>query len=378
MRIALVIERFDPRRGGKELSTAQLAAALAQTGQDVTVLAMSAAHNYSPDYRADVPEISGASKAARFANFASAVAARRKDFDIIHGMCPLPCLDVYQPRGGTVPSQIAASVNRSGLLLKPLNRIGWSVNPLRRLVRKYERGLMADESVACLGVSRMVADEFKKFYGRTENVHVVYNAVDIPLNAGVAERQLWRNEVRTQIGLAVDEPLYLTVANNLKLKGVDWLIKAFAKRSRQGRIAVVGCGDCGEMESLAASLGLAGRVIFHHRVDDIFKWYSAADAVVLLSWQDACSRVILEAVRFGTPSMSTRLNGASEILSGGAGVIVERPDDVDAVDAGLERLVSAEEKSSFAAACAEAGQGLTWQRHCGELLKIYAKQMEKK
>jgi UDP-glucose:(heptosyl)LPS alpha-1,3-glucosyltransferase len=207
---------------------------------------------------------------------------------------------------------------------------------------------------------------------------VVYNAVDIPQNAGIAERQLWRNEIRTQMGVAMDEPLYLTVANNLKLKGVDWLIKAFAKRGGQGRVVVIGSKDFAEMESLAASLGLAGRVIFREHVDNIFKWYSAADAAVLLSWQDACSRVILESVRWGLPSMSTQFNGASEVLCDGAGVVVSRPDDIDAVIAGLDRLADADERRRFTAACAAAGEKLTWQRHCMELLEIYAKVMERK
>lgn len=378
MKIALVIERFDPRRGGRELSTAQLAAALAQAGHDVTVLTMENANNIPTEFRVEVLNVSGASKVARFKNFAFAVAGRKKDFDILHGMAAMPCLDVYQPRGGTSPAQMRASVKRSNPLLMPLKILGWSMNPLRRLLRKYEQGLMADESVACLAVSQTVADEFKKYFNRRENVHVVYNAVDIPQNAGVAEHQLWRNEVRTQLGVAVDEPLYLTVANNLKLKGVDWLIRAFAKRGGQGRLVVIGSKDFSEMETLAASLGLSGRVIFREHTDNIFKWYSAADAVVLLSWQDACSRVILEAVRWGTPSMSTQLNGASEILKDGAGVVVMRPDDIDAVVAGLDRLADANERAMFAAACASAGEKLTWQRHCRELLEIYEKQMEQK
>ncbi|HPS53276.1 MAG TPA: hypothetical protein PLK08_06965, partial [Phycisphaerae bacterium] len=73
-----------------------------------------------------------------------------------------------------------------------------------------------------------------------------------------------------------------------------------------------------------------------------------------------------------------RYNGASEVLLDGAGVVIGRPDDIDAVVAGLNRLVDPEERSRFVNACAAAGEKLTWRRHCSELLEIYAKQMEKK
>ncbi|HPS53724.1 MAG TPA: glycosyltransferase, partial [Phycisphaerae bacterium] len=102
MRIALVIERLDSRRGGRELSTVELAAALAEAGQDVTVLTMEAAdHEILGRVHVDVLAACGAGKAERFGHFAAAVAERKKDFDIVHGMTAMPCLDVYQPRGGS-------------------------------------------------------------------------------------------------------------------------------------------------------------------------------------------------------------------------------------------------------------------------------------
>jgi glycosyltransferase involved in cell wall biosynthesis len=99
--------------------------------------------------------------------------------------------------------------------------------------------------------------------------------------------------------------------------------------------------------------------------------YSAADAVVLLSWQDACSRVILEAIRWRLASLTTRFNGAAELLARGAGKVVESPRDRAAVVAAMERLADPSRRREMSAACREIADFVGVARHVDELEGIY-------
>ena len=106
-------------------------------------------------------------------------------------------------------------------------------------------------------------------------------------------------------------------------------------------------------------------------VSDIFRYYSAADVVLLLSWQDACSRVILEAVRWGVPSITTRYNGAAEVLAEGAGIVVESPDDSAGVAAALATMCDPASRAHMRRACLAKADYLSIRRHVDELEALY-------
>ena len=112
-------------------------------------------------------------------------------------------------------------------------------------------------------------------------------------------------------------------------------------------------------------------MVFVGPTDEIHQWYAAADACVLLSWYDPCSRVVLEATRWGIPSITTVYNGASEILADGAGIIVGSPKDRRAVAAAMEELADPHRRAMRARACLDVAERLSMDRHVEELLKIY-------
>ena len=59
-------------------------------------------------------------------------------------------------------------------------------------------------------------------------------------------------------------------------------------------------------------------MIFVGPVDDPVPYYAAADALVLPSFYDPFGLVVLEAAACGLPVVTSRVNGASELLSEGA------------------------------------------------------------
>src|SRR4029077_15164486 len=77
---------------------------------------------------------------------------------------------------------------------------------------------------------------------------------------------------------------------------------------------VAGNRHTAEFEDLARRLGVAERVRFVGYRDDIVNCYFASDFLVHPTFYDPCSHVVLEAMTCGLPVITTRYNGASELL----------------------------------------------------------------
>ena len=403
MNIALVIERLEVGRGGRERSVAEIAAALAGRGHAVTVICQ---RGQRPPAGVELLEMGsrGLGRAAQLRNFAVAVerAVRRHRCDVVHATLPIPAANVYQPRGGTAPGRLAARRQLLAPARRLASRLAGPLNLARRAYADLERQVLADHRIACLCVSGVVAEELAVYYGRRENVRVVYSGVDVP-DASAQQRQAWRRQWRQRWGASDAETLLLCPAHNFAVKGVAPLIEALARGTgvsprstgvssvcitgvppvdcRLG-LVVVGNDVAWPYRRLARRLGVGSRVTFEKGVDDIFPLYSAADAVALLSWQDACSRVVLEAMRWGVPSLTTRQNGAHELLVGNVvthdvtaapapgGLVVESPDDA-AVPAALAELCDPARRAALAEGCRQRSALASMKRQVDELCRAY-------
>ncbi len=377
MKIALVIERMDTFRGGRETSTAQTAAALAAKGHSVTILCQSGSWAHE-GVQLKTFGRRGPLSVSLLSNFVADVQreAAAGGYDIVHTTLPVPGAHVYQPRGGTVPGQAAASARRHNFIAAVVGDLLRSASPLRRKMTDLERQVVADSKTLCLSVSAMVAAEFERYYHRSEGVKTVYNAVDIPA-ATAEQRADWRQRLRFSLGASSSDVVLLTVAKNLALKGVDKLIEAFAawyhrKSPRAVRLVVVG-QEMHEGYQRHAGLRDVGRLVsFLPWTSEMSQWYAAADACVLLSWYDPCSRVVLEAVRWGLPSITTAYNGAAELLAGGAGIVVPSPRDRQAIAGALEKMMDPQVRAQCSAACAAVADSVSMDRYISELLAAYA------
>lgn len=119
---------------------------------------------------------------------------------------------------------------------------------------------------------------------------------------------------------------WLYVGNLEIVKAVDVLLAALAEAgSRLGlgwELNVVGDGpDAERLKLLADRLGIDGNVVWHGRVpwgDELFRFYSECDALVLTSMTETGPRVVLEAMAAGMPVISTKVGLAEELLPSAA------------------------------------------------------------
>ena len=370
---------MDLFRGGRETSTAQIAAELARRGCDVTILCQQGSWRHEG---VEVVPLGrrGLTRAGRLRNFVDDVHRQlgQTHYDVGHAMLPIPAADVVQFRGGTIAGQRLASRRRKGPIGSALAGLFAPLNARRATMAMLERQLIADESVALLPVSDMVAQELAEHYGRTENLRVVYNAVADPV-ADAEQVAQWRRQGRIRVGLESEGILFLTLATNFALKGVAETIRAFARwrgtvgRKVPGRLVVVGrTPERAEGYSrLAGAHGVAREVVFEDWTDRVEQVYAAADVCVLLSWYDPCSRVVLEATRRGIPSITTAWNGAGEILGDGGGMVVPSPRHLADVAEAMVELTDAEKRRRAADRCLAMSDQLSMSRHADELMAIY-------
>lgn len=112
----------------------------------------------------------------------------------------------------------------------------------------------------------------------------------------------------------------LTVGNLKKQKNHTLLLHAFAALPRpDARLMLLGAGpDEAELRALAGTLGLGERVIFAGFHTDPSAFYATADLFVLSSDYEGFGNVVVEALSYGLPVVSTDcIAGPAEILDGG-------------------------------------------------------------
>lgn len=378
MRVAIVQESIDARRGGAETSTMEMAAALGARGIEVCVLH---AASQREEARIEtvrtigVPVTTGGSKLARTRKYLAGAAHLTSALrvDIVHAVLPLATADVYQPRGGTYPE----TIERTLALARPaawrsMKRFARLLNRRQRLLLNAERRLLARQNpvwVAC--VSQYVRKQVLAIQPRVnERAVVVFNGVAPParLHASMRDtlRQRWKLSNR---------PVVLFVANNFRLKGLRELLLALSHDhgAAKYQVVVAGRDKPAPYERLARRLAVADRVRFIGPAPAA-ELYAVADAVCHPTWYDPCSRVALEALACNIPVITTAWNGAAEVISHGRdGFVVNDPNDAPALAAAIRSaLALASQRGALPAAPFE----WTMARHAEGLHRLYDRILE--
>src|SRR4030043_243083 len=191
-------------------------------------------------------------------------------------------------------------------------------------------------------ISEMVYRDMSDYYGIPANrIAVIYNGVDIerfhPRN------KKYREGIRSQYGLGSEDLLLLFVSHNFRLKGLRYLIRALAliKRKRENvKLLVIGRDRAEPYRRAAKKLGCEENVLFTGGVRDLERYYASADILVHPTFYDPCSLVVLEALASGLPVVTSRPNGASELLDDGRdGILLDDPADAAEFLARVEPLL---------------------------------------
>jgi UDP-glucose:(heptosyl)LPS alpha-1,3-glucosyltransferase len=393
MNIAFCYESVLPTRGGCETYIADLARRLIADKHEVHLYACRWDENALPRtmHFHGLPPVLW-TRFLRPWSFAkrclSAMSAQNHDvtvgFDKTFGQ------DVLYPQGGLhaasfehnlqkYPSKFMRSLVRG---LKCFDLAHWSFTRLEH--RQYlgeNRPLVAVNSF-------MVRDHFRKYLGISEkDLYVIRSSID-PDRFPANDRLKRRQEFRQKWNIAPSEIVGLFGAMNYRLKGLDPLL-----RSVQGlltrpeviyapspfRLVVAGNPNFRKYEKLAQSLKIHNSVRFIGHCAEMRDAYFAADFLVHPTFYDPCSLVVLEALACGLPVITTRANGASELLESGVhGFVIDDPHDHQQMAFCLAQMMDNERRHAFSVAARQAATLWTFEQHYRQLLNVFAEAVKRK
>ncbi len=187
------------------------------------------------------------------------------------------------------------------------------VAPANALIKAIERRTLENSRVI-VAVSHRVRDWLLTAHPWLEDrdIRIIYNQPDLARFAPAAPGA--RAAARAAWGLDSGQVALCLAGTNFALKGVDQTIRALALLPREYVLLVAGGRKPGRFAARAGKLGLADRVRFLGRVEDMPSLYAASDLFVLPTFYDTCSNASLEALAAGLKVVTSRDNGASHFL----------------------------------------------------------------
>ena len=363
MRVALVIERFEPHGGGVEAVAWNLAGALAAQGADVHVVARRAApHPTATLHPVRVPTFWQPLRVLAFSR-AAAGAAAAAGVDVVHSFSRTRHQDVFRAGGGSHADYLERSHGPVGRRLR-------RISPRHAVLLSMERAVFGDPSQTIQCNSAMVRDELARRHGLpASRLVVIPNGVDLERFHPERHRDA-RARLRGERA-AGDEPVWLFAGSGFRRKGLEVALRALALSGSAGQLWVAGRDDVAPWQRRAVDLGIAERVHFLGVRNDLECVYAAADALLLPTRYDAFANVCLEALASGLPVVTSAANGAADTVAD-AGFVVEDAEDAPGFAKALGRLLEPAPRSAAAARARPIAERHGWDDCAKALLALYA------
>jgi UDP-glucose:(heptosyl)LPS alpha-1,3-glucosyltransferase len=230
-----------------------------------------------------------------------------------------------------------------------------------------------------IAVAEGVRRELLECYGvPDEDVVVIPNGVDLAVFSP-DRRRARRDESRRSLGLTEDEAAILFVGNEFERKGLKFALGALAlaKPSRQ-KLIVAGKEDPEPYRGYAEHLGISANVLFAGVSSDIPSLLAAADIFLLPTSYEAFSLALLEAAATGLPIVTTRVNGAVELLQDQTSTIFVNQDSQEIAKAVRLLLESPELRARFGHESRKAALQYSWEVIAEKTVTVYESVMAQK
>lgn len=377
MKLGIIIERLEAWRGGAETSTLELARLLREKGHEIHVVTSTISQS-TPGltiHQVPAPTVFGPLRTATFVRHA-ARQAEQIGFDVVLAMSPCPGADVYQPRGGLVRETLARNIaTRSSAPRRFAKRAMLALNIKQRSLLDLERKTLREGGPIVVAVSKYVARQCEELYGLAPpRIRVVFNGVTIE-RPPAAQWAADRAAIRKQYHVPDSAQLLLFVAHNFRLKGLEPLIETASRLVTGGftdfRVLVVGRDNPVRFQRRIHAQHLDRFVTFTGPTQRSTAFFCAADALVHPTYYDPCSRVVLEALALGVPVLTTRFNGASEVMTDGVeGFVIATPDEVGLWARRITELADPALREKMSAAALWLRDHVSMKRHVEELNAI--------
>jgi UDP-glucose:(heptosyl)LPS alpha-1,3-glucosyltransferase len=309
--------------------------------------------------------------------FATKRLLKNEQFDIVNGFSQVYPQDVYRMGDGL--HRYLLKIQSPGALSTFLAHL----NPRHRSILSIEKHIFKPTNYSSIiANSRLCKNQAIDYYGVPEKkIEVIYNGVDRE-RFSPAVREAYRSDVRTQLSIGDEQVVMLYVSRNYKRKGLHVLIQGLSlvKNKPDGlKVIIVGRENPLPYQRLALQYGVGDNLLFVGEERILEKYYGASDFLVLPTLYDPFSNVCLEALACGLPVITTRSNGAAEIMSDGKnGCIIEDPRNPAELARKIALLLTKEVREEMGQHAASTARHFTTEGNARRTLALYEKVIERK
>jgi len=216
----------------------------------------------------------------------------------------------------------AINKGKTSLLIQDFQkaRVGPWLEFLRSIQRWVARG--ATMSIAH---SRYLKNLLLSWKVPEDRVETVYTGVDIEPS------DLTKEEARKQIG--IPGTVILSVGRLVPWKGFKMLIKLMPRLldiNTFFRLVIIGDGpDMKDLKTMIKNLGLHNKVylVGKKSPEDLKTYFAAADMFVLNTGYEGISHLVLEAMGYGVPVVTTAIPGNREVIKQGKNGFIVKYND---------------------------------------------------
>lgn len=210
-----------------------------------------------------------------------------------------------------------------------------------------------DESDGVTAISSYLRDKTRENLGITRDIEVIRNFVNCDFY--VRDPELVARQ-RPRFAKP-DERLLVHLSNFRPVKRILDVIEIFARvnRALPARLLLIGDGpDRSAAEFLAQRLGIADRVDFVGKQENVNELLPLADLMLMPSEMESFGLAALEAMACRVPAVATRVGGVPELIDDGVNGLLFDVGDVDSMAEGAISILSDPElleRMSTAARC---------------------------
>jgi glycosyltransferase involved in cell wall biosynthesis len=220
-------------------------------------------------------------------------------------------------------------------------------NPVTTLgFRTLERWL-ARVTTVLIAVSPEVRDDLVKLHVAPASKFAIVR-LGIELDERTDVDSGARAETRRQLGIGEDAFIVGWVGRMTAVKRTDDVIRALrglVERGVDAYLCLVGDGpDRDHLERYAHELGVVKRCLFVGYQDDVARFYSAIDALVLPSVNEGTPVSVMEALAAQRPVVATRVGGTPDVIRDGVDGYLVEVGDANALSERLAGLANDPER----------------------------------
>ena len=289
-------------------------------------------------------------------------------------------MTAYQSHGGVHRFSTARKVYAErNMLLRMIKRllVAFSVkDKVRHCIESAPFRLNPRPKI--IAISRMVREDMASFYHiDKEEIELIYNGIDTAKH-NIRVREPLRRSIRQCLGIKKNDIAFLFISYDLKKKGVMPLIEASAQLRKSNvtnfKVLVVGEHAKHPVLRKVSKLDLEDTMFFLGPTTTPEEYYANCDVLVLPTFYDACSLVVLEAMSCGLPAVTTVYNGAAGIITNGRdGYVISHPPVAIELAEVMKALMSQNRLKEMSRQASLTGIRYSLEKNHQEMMMVFSK-----